>query len=219
MKQKRESGIFLTVLGVGTGNLNDAMMEQLANNGNGNYEYIDNVEQVKKVFIYDYNKFFTVAKDVKIQITFKQDIVDKYRLIGYENRVLENEDFENDSADAGEIGAGQTITAFYEIVPKPDVDLQTFASLELRYKKSDENQSRLISHNMEHQPANFENSSPNMKFGAAVAAYGMLLRNSEFSGTASYSDIISWAENSNIIDNYGLKAEFVSLVKSVKSLK
>ncbi len=212
IEDKRNSGVFFTVLGVGTGNLNDAMMEQIANNGNGNYEYIDAPEQLEKVFIYDYDKFFTVAKDAKIQITFNTESVEKYRLIGYENRLLENQEFENDSTDAGEIGANQTITALYEIQAYPDTDLSQFADLEFRYKKPDEDNSRLIAHIMNHPPKSFENASPNMQFAASVAAFGMLLRESEFSGTASYQDIITWAENSKAIDPYGLKAQFKELV-------
>jgi len=119
IEEKRESGIYLTVLGVGGGNLNDHMMEQIANKGNGNYEYIDNAKQIKKVFTNELAKFYTVAKDAKIQITFDSTMVDSYRLIGYENRALNEEDFENDSTDAGEIGSSQTITALYEQVADP----------------------------------------------------------------------------------------------------
>ena len=107
----------MTVLGVGGGNLNDRMMEQIANKGNGNYEYIDNASQIEKVFVNELSKFYCVAKDCKIQITFNPDKVEEYRLIGYENRSLNEEDFDNDTIDAGEIGAGQTITALYELVP------------------------------------------------------------------------------------------------------
>jgi Ca-activated chloride channel family protein len=118
IEEKRESGIYLTVLGVGRGNLNDAALEQIANNGNGTYEYIDNLEQLKKVFIYEFDKFYAVAKDVKVQVKFNSSNVEAYRLMGYENRVLNEEDFEDDGKDAGEIGANQNITALYEIVPK-----------------------------------------------------------------------------------------------------
>ncbi len=110
IEEKRESGIYLTVLGVGGGNLNDHMMEQIANKGNGNYEYIDNAAEIQKVFVHEKSKFYTVAKDSKIQITFNPTMVDSYRLIGYENRKMKDEDFEDDKKDAGEIGAGQTIT-------------------------------------------------------------------------------------------------------------
>ncbi len=118
IEEKRDKGIFLTALGVGMDNLNDGMMEQIANKGNGNYEYLDDITELKKVFIDEYNKFLTVAKDVKVQVTFNPDIVEEYRLIGYENRVLQTDDFTDDKKDAGEIGAGQTVTALYEIKPK-----------------------------------------------------------------------------------------------------
>ena len=118
IEEKRDFGIYLTVLGVGRGNLNDATLEQIANNGNGTYEYIDNIEQLRKVFIYEYSKFFTIAKDVKVQVEFNPNNVEEYRLIGYENMLLNQEDFEDDTKDAGEIGVNQNITALYEIVPK-----------------------------------------------------------------------------------------------------
>lgn len=118
IEEKREPGIFLTVLGVGRGNLNDAALEQVANHGNGTYEYIDHIEQLRKVFIYDYHKFFTVAKDVKVQVKFNPEKVEAYRLIGYENRALNDNDFEDDSKDAGELGSNQNVTALYEIKPR-----------------------------------------------------------------------------------------------------
>ena len=116
MEEKRQSGVYITVLGVGRGNLNDNGLEQIANNGNGTYEYIDDLPQLSKVFIHDYSKFYTVAKDVKIQVNFNPSTVKSYRLIGYENRVLNNEDFDNDIKDAGELGANQNVTALYEII-------------------------------------------------------------------------------------------------------
>ena len=137
IEEKRDLGVFITVLGVGRGNLNDGALEQIANNGNGTYEYIDNIEQLRKVFIYDYDKFFTVAKDVKVQVEFNPENVSAYRLIGYENRLLETEDFEDDSKDAGELGANQSVTALYEIVPfdNPDFrDVPTF-TIDFRYKE------------------------------------------------------------------------------------
>lgn len=136
VEKKRESGVYITTLGVGTGNFNDNMMEQIANKGNGNYEYIDCAEELVKVFINEKSKFFTVAKDSKIQITFNPNKVQSYRLIGYENRSLKQEDFANDSTDAGEIGAGQTITALYEVVLSDALAAGDFAQFDFRYKKN-----------------------------------------------------------------------------------
>lgn len=219
VEEKRESGIFLTVLGVGTGNLNDSMMEQIANNGNGNYEYVDNAEQVKKVFVYEYDKFFSVAVDVKIQIEFDPVEVLQYRLIGYENRILEDEDFENDSADAGEIGAGQCITALYEIVPAASIETSSYGDLELRYKRTAGESSRLISHQMQHKPLNFSDASGNMQFSASLAAFGMLLKESEYSGTADFQKVSDWAQSADISDPYGFKAEYRELINEAAGLK
>ena len=216
---KRETGIFLTVLGVGTGNLNDAMMEQLADNGNGNYEYIDNVDQLRKVFIHEYSKFYTVAKDCKIQLTFNEENVQSYRLIGYENRVLENEEFEDDSTDAGEIGASQTITAFYELVPNNAeiVDLN-LAALDFRYKFPTETNSKLINYDVNHSIISFGESTENMRFGASVIGFGLIMKNSEYKGTLTYDDIIMWAENAISFDNHSYKSEFIELVENAKMI-
>ncbi|MCF8303788.1 MAG: VWA domain-containing protein [Bacteroidales bacterium] len=219
IEEKHESGIYLTVLGVGSGNLNDAMMEQLANNGNGNYEYIDNVEQMRKVFIYEYDKFFTVAKDCRIQVSFDENTVDAYRLIGYENRVMDNEDFDNDSTDAGEIGAGQTITALYEIVPKEaSVQQGHFAKIQFRYKYPDQSNSRLMEHELNHQIQPFENASENMRFAASVAAFGMITKESEYKGNATLDKVSTWAENAVSYDPHGFRDEFLSLVRTAGSI-
>ncbi|MBT7095026.1 MAG: DUF3520 domain-containing protein, partial [Bacteroidetes bacterium] len=214
IEEKRDSGIFLTVIGVGGGNLNDGMMEQIANNGNGNYEYIDKAEQLDKVFIHEYDKFFTVAKDAKIQLEFDLESVDSYRLIGYENRVLENEDFENDSTDAGEIGASQCITALYEIIPasNPGTNL---ASMEFRYKKPDESSSRLLSENISFSPQPFAESSENMRFAVSVAALGLMLKESEYKGKLDYPMILEWAEDAVSYDPFGFKNEFIDIIKKV----
>ncbi|MCB0589184.1 MAG: DUF3520 domain-containing protein, partial [Phaeodactylibacter sp.] len=180
IEEKRDLGIFLTVLGVGTGNLNDAMLEQIANNGNGTYEYIDNLEQARKVFIYEFGKFYTVAKDVKVQVDFNPSVVHSYRLIGYENRLLENEDFENDQKDAGEIGAGQSITALYEIVPASGggtLNVPTF-SIDFRYKHPDEDISALLHLEVPDDGYTFNQASESMRFAASVASFGLLLRDS-----------------------------------------
>ncbi|UMB60674.1 VWA domain-containing protein [Lutibacter sp. A80] len=220
IEEKRELGIFITVLGVGRGNLNDAALEQIANNGNGTYEYIDTIEQLKKVFIYDYNKFYTVAKDVKIQVEFSPSNVESYRLIGYENRVLANEDFENDEKDAGEIGANQNVTALYEIVPKNNENTQatpTF-TIDFRYKNPDSDVSIPIELEIFDQGKTFNQASDFMKFTSSVASFSMLLSNSEYKGTSNYDTILEWLNATNLNDEYGFKAEFKELVKTAKNL-
>ncbi|MDT0691150.1 VWA domain-containing protein [Salegentibacter sp. F188] len=219
IEEKRESGVFITVLGVGRGNLNDAALEQIANNGNGTYEYIDNLEQLRKVFIYDYNKFYTVAKDVKIQIDFNPKVVEAYRLIGYENRVLEEEDFEDDEKDAGEIGAGQNITALYEIIPahNPDISLAALA-VDFRYKNPDSDTSIPIQLEIFDEGNSFDQSSDYLKFTASVASFSMLLSDSQFKGTSSYDKILQWLSATNLRDEHGFKAEFKQIVEKARSL-
>lgn len=220
IEEKRETGVFLTVLGVGRGNLNDWALEQMANNGNGVYEYIDNVKQLQKVFLYDSYKFFTAAKDVKVQIEFNLAHVSSYRLIGYENRVLSSEDFTNDEKDAGEIGAGQSITALYEIVPTNNHDLRDYPALtiDLRYKAPDSDVSVPMSYDIETNTATFSASSDYMKFTAAVAAYSMLIRGSEYSGTSSYDNVLEWLDQSNLDDPFQFKSEFRTIVEKASSL-
>lgn len=215
IKEKRDYGIFLTVLGVGTGNLNDYMMEQIANNGNGNYEYIDNANQLKKVFVYERAKFYTIAKDSKIQITFNAEKVDSYRLIGYENRLLNEDDFDNDTVDAGEIGAGQTISALYELVLKSTSESSVFANFDFRYKKPDETTSRELSHTIEGAPAIITEASENMRFATAVTAFGLILRESEYKGSANKQMVLDLASGSISYDQYAFKQEFLQLVNKI----
>lgn len=220
IEEKRELGIFITVLGVGRGNLNDAALEQIANNGNGTYEYIDTIEQLKKVFIYDYSKFYTVAKDVKIQVEFNPENVKSYRLIGYENRVLNEEDFENDEKDAGEIGANQNVTALYEIVPKNNETTQatpTF-TIDFRYKNPDADVSIPLELEIFDQEKTFNEASDFMKFTSSVASFSMLLSDSEYKGTSNYDTVLEWLNATNLNDEYGFKAEFKELVKTAKNL-
>ncbi|MCB9264127.1 MAG: VWA domain-containing protein [Lewinellaceae bacterium] len=220
IEEKRDFGIFLTVLGVGTGNLNDAMLEQLADNGNGTYEYIDNLEQAKKVFIYEFGKFYTVAKDVKVQVDFNPSIVYSYRLIGYENRLLENEDFEDDQKDAGEIGAGQSITALYEIVPASGgstLNVPAF-SIDFRYKHPDEGVSALLNLEVLDEGLSFAQASENMRFAAAVASFGLLLRDSEYKGETSCETIRQWAGGAVGFDPFGFRQEFLQLVEKAGNL-
>jgi Ca-activated chloride channel homolog len=215
---KRDQGIFLTVLGVGTDNLNEAMMEQVANKGNGNYEYIDNVEEVKKVFINEYSKFLTVAKDVKVQLTFNPGLVEEYRLIGYENRALTTNDFSDDKKDAGEIGAGQTITAIYEIKPVVNANshlVPTF-TVNYRYKLPAETAGNSLSLNIYDSGNSFIQSSENMRFSASCVALSMYLRNSPYKGTVSIEKIRSWASGARSFDPYGYRQQHLELLSRIK---
>ena len=184
VEQERERGIYLTVLGVGSGNLNDSMMEQLADNGNGNYEYIDNLAQLEKIFIHERSRFHTVARDCKVQVTFDPKAVAAYRLIGYENRLMDDEEFENDNRDAGEIGAGQSVTVLYEIVPTAN-GKETLASFDVRYKKEAGSTGIPLSENVRTGTAPITEASDDMRFAAAVAGFGMLLKQSEYAGSAN----------------------------------
>jgi len=219
IESKRDKGIFLTIIGVGRGNLNDAMMEQVANNGNGTYEYLGNYTDAKKILVDEYGKFFTIAKDVKIQITFNEETVQQYRLIGYENRVMDNEDFENDEEDAGEIGLGQTITALYEIVPAQSSDSNIeICNIDFRYKKSGENQSVLISATGEDKGNNFLNASDDLRFAVSVAGFSLILRDSDYKGDLTMQNVYEWANNSKSYDPFGYKSDFIELISSVMEM-
>lgn len=212
IEDKRETGIYLTVLGVGGGNLNDHGMEQIANKGNGNYEYIDNAKQIQKVFTYELGKLYTVAKDSKIQITFNENKVSSYRLIGYENRALNNEDFEDDTKDAGEIGSSQTITALYEVVLKDNSNEDVFATFDFRYKKPNASESIPLTHEIKGGIGN--TYSENMKFSTAVAGFGLMMKNSEYKGSVSKQMVIDLASGATSFDPHGFRKEFIELVKS-----
>ena len=220
IEEKRELGVFLTVLGVGRGNLNDGTLEQIANKGNGNYEYIDTIEQLRKIFIYDYSKFFTVAKDVKIQVEFNPEIVESYRLIGYENRVLNTEDFEDDTEDAGEIGANQNITAIYEIVPTVESNLlnDKAFTIAVRYKLPDTDTSIPMTLDIYDQEVAFSQSSDFMKFSASIASFSMILTDSEFKGDTSYSNISNWLNQTSLSDEHNFKNQFKTIVLDASSL-
>ncbi len=221
IEEKRELGIYITVLGVGRGNLNDAALEQIANNGNGTYEYIDTIEQLKKVFIYDYNKFYTVAKDVKIQVEFNPENVKAYRLIGYENRVLEDDDFEDDKKDAGEIGSNQNVTALYEIVPNNGSNNRsnpTF-TIDFRYKDPDSDNSIPLELEIFDQGKTFEQASDFMKFTSSVASFSMVLSDSEYKGSSDFDAILEWLDATDLNDEHGFKAGFKELVRTAKDLK
>ncbi len=240
IEEKRESGVFLTVLGFGMGNYKDSKMETLADKGNGNYAYIDNLLEAKKVFVNEFGgTLFTIAKDVKLQLEFNPAKVHAYRLIGYENRALRNEDFNNDKKDAGELGSGHTVTALYEIVPvgarsaaaiPAVVDALKYQqapatttaansnevlTLKLRYKEPDGDKSSLLQRTVPQGLEPAGRTSDNFRFSAAVASFGMLLRESEFKGSASYASVLQLAEGARGKDREGYRVEFINMVKSM----
>jgi Ca-activated chloride channel family protein len=211
IEEKRKTGIFLSVLGVGDGNLNDGMMEQVADHGNGNYEYIDCANQLKKVFIYDYLKFYTVAKDCKVQLSFDSTQVYSYRLIGYENRSLADSSFANDTVDAGEIGSTQTVTALYELVPATGIIPGSIARIDFRYKRPLEETSRLITREIGNTIVPFSESTENTRFAASVAAFGMWMKKSEYKGSVSKQNILDWATGARSFDPNLFRQEFISI--------
>ncbi len=227
---KRDKGIFLTTVGVGIGNYNEAMMEQVANKGNGTYEYIDNQKQAQKVFVEEFSKFYTVAKDVKIQLTFNADQVKSYRLIGYENRLLKKEDFTDDKEDAGEINAGQTITALYEIIPVAATlngsgsgQVSQFTTplftINFRYKQPTATSSQALDLQIFDTNTEYEKASENMRFAASVAAYGLVMRNSAYKGDATYEKVRTWATAAMTYDPYGYRKEFIQLIDKARQLQ
>jgi len=236
IEANRNDGIFFTVLGFGMGNYKDSKMETLADKGNGNYAYIDTLMEAKKVLIEQMGAtLLTIAKDVKIQITFNPAIVKGYRLVGYENRILNNEDFEDDETDAGDIGAGFTVTAFYELVPTSSdevvegidnsayleeefTDFDTLMTLGLRYKKPIDDVSELIEKEILVTDITSD-PSQNFLFASSVAEFSLLLRDSLYKGDANFEQIISRAALSKGEDEEGYRAEFIRLVELAKELK
>lgn len=234
IEQKRKEGVFLTVLGFGTGNLKDSTLEMLADKGNGSYAYIDSQREGHKVLVEQLSGTLqTIAKDVKIQVEFNPAKIASYRLVGYENRVLAAEDFKDDTKDAGEIGAGHTVTALYELVPadvksvdelryQPDtvkivppagtVGEELF-NLKLRYKAPASDTSALLEFPYNKGSQAFEGMSGDFKFATAVAGFGMLLRDSEHKGTVDVNRVLRWAEAGRGRDEGGYRNEFVELVK------
>ncbi|MEA3451483.1 MAG: DUF3520 domain-containing protein, partial [Bacteroidota bacterium] len=215
--EKRKTGVFLSVLGVG--NLNEGMLEQVADHGNGNYEYIDNVEQGHKVLINEFNSFYPVAKDVKIQVEFDSLVVKSYRLIGYENRVLENEDFENDSTDAGDLGSDQDVTALYELIMQDSV-LDNVKALEIsvRYKLPDQTTSNYFSLNAYNSNNSFDQASENLRFAAGISAFALIMRNSDYVGNATYNNVINWIQNVSTYDPFNYKSDLINLINKAKVL-
>ena len=240
IEQKRRSGIFLSVLGFGTGNLNDSMMEKLADKGNGNYAYIDTENEARKALGEQVaGTLATIAKDVKIQVEFNPRLVAGYRLIGYENRLLADKDFNDDTKDAGEIGAGHTVTALYEVVPagqkleNPGVDELKYSrpaeptqnantsellTVKLRYKEPAGNTSRPLNVGVPDRQASYRNASDNFKFAAAVAEFGLLLRDSRYKGQSSYAAAAELARAAAGADLTGRRTEFVNLVETARRL-
>lgn len=221
VENNADKGIYLTVCGFGRGNLNDSMIEKITNSGNGTYEYIDCEDELTKVFINERSEFVSVANDAKIQVTFSPELVKSYRLIGYENRILSQEDFENDKKDAGEIGAGQTITALYEVVPVDDyVSGKSLARFDFRYKKALGEDSIPLSCDVVDEENREDVLSEDFCFAAGVAAYGMILRNSPYKGSATYDLAKELIEvGSQSYDPHGYRHQLIELIDKAKGLK
>jgi len=238
VEARREEGTFLTVLGFGTGNLKDTKMEQMADKGNGHYAYIDSFREAQKVFVQEFGgTLFTVAKDVKIQVEFNPARVQAYRLLGYENRLLAKEDFADDKKDAGEMGAGHSVTALYEVVPvgatpvalagdsltyqhvslRPSANKTSeLLTVRLRYKDPKGTRSRLLSTPVTDRGATA--ASEDMRFASAVAAFALLLRDSDHKGAASFDQVLTMARNARGDDPSGYRGEFISLVEAARTL-
>jgi Ca-activated chloride channel family protein len=243
VEEKRELGVFITVLGFGMGNVKDDKMELIADKGNGNYSYIDNLQEARKVLVREFGgTLFTIAKDVKFQIEFNPARVQSYRLIGYENRLLNDEDFNNDKKDAGDMGAGHNVTALYELVPTgtdeniPSVDplryqakgvkdikennfSDEYLMVKLRYKKPDGKTSMLLEKPVRGYVNNLEDTSDNLRFAAAVSEFGMILRNSEFKGNATLEGAAKLARSARGDDEDGYRSELIRLINTVKDMR
>ncbi|MDQ1592096.1 MAG: Ca-activated chloride channel [Pyrinomonadaceae bacterium] len=240
IEEKRKTGVFLSVLGFGTGNVKDSTMETLADRGNGNYAYIDDMGEARKVLGDQLGATIaTIAKDVKIQVEFNPRQAAAYRLIGYENRLLRDQDFNDDTKDAGEIGAGHTVTALYEVVPfgqkfeNPGVDALKYRqpaevsansnskelmTIKVRYKEPDASDSKLLSVWASDTGGTLESASNNFKFSSAVASFGMLLRDSKYKGEARYADVAQLARAAAGADAQGYRTEFIQLVERAQTL-
>ncbi len=248
IEEKAKGGVFLSVLGVGDDNLNDSMMQKLADKGNGNYAYLDSLDEARKVLVQQINgTLVTIAKDVKIQVEFNPARVASYRLIGYEKRMLRKEDFNDDKIDAGEIGAGHTVTALYEVVPAgaepnpaasvPPVDPLKYQSspataatslgktaspelltVKLRYKEPEGETSKLLERPFVDDGKQFASAAPDFKFAAAVAEFGMILRGSEYKGNGSLGAVAEWAQEGKGADPNGYRAGFLELVRKAERL-
>lgn len=241
IEEERKSGVYLSVLGFGTGNYQDAKMQKIADKGNGNHSYVDRIETAKKVFVDEFGgTMFTIANDVKVQVEFNPRVVRKYRLVGYENRVMAKEDFNDDRKDAGDIGSGHAVTALYEVEPAgsyyidiPAVDplkyqqvgMPTTAAsapeamtVKLRYKKPGDSTSRLISVVVNDGKQDAKKASDDFRFASAVAAYGQLLRHSKFSGKIDYHEVLRLANGAMGADQEGYRSDFLKLVRETMKL-
>jgi len=239
IKAQRKTGIGLTTLGFGAGNYNDHLMEQLADAGNGNHAYIDTLSEARKVLVDQLTStLHTVASDVKIQIEFNASVVSEYRLVGYENRMLAQEDFNNDKVDAGDIGAGHSVTALYELAlvggphsveplrygttaaPTPSDLSAELAFLKLRYKAPGSASSTAIEHAIERSTmhSSLDAASENLRFSAAVAGFGQVLRGNETLGDFDFNDVLSLASAAKGNDPYGYRGEFIDLVRTAQAL-
>lgn len=240
VEEKRKLDIYLTICGFGMGNYKDGRLEEIAKNANGNYFYIDNLQEAQKVFSKEMRaNMFTIAKDVKIQVEFNPKWVQAYRLIGYENRVMANQDFNDDKKDAGELGAGHTVTALYEIVPVgvkseyvPKTDdlkyqqnqlsnqsqTNELMTVKLRYKPLKKEESVLITQVIEKNTQDWENASDNFRFSASVASFGMLLRDSPYKGKSTYEQVILMAKGAKGKDDNGYRSDFIQMVESARLL-
>ena len=236
VEEKRNNGIYISVLGYGMGNYRDDMVETIANKGNGNYAYIDNLTEAKRVLVNEFGgTLYTVAKDVKLQLEFNPQYVKEYRLVGYENRALANEDFEDDKKDAGEIGAGHTVTALYELIPTKGATTDglryqkqvkegfanELAFLKIRYKDPVVKDAKSVE---ESTPIPFtltdlSQTDDDYRFAAAVAEWGMLLRNSKYKAKSSYKQVIDLAKNATGKDEEGYRKEFIRLVELSEKIK
>ena len=232
IEEKRDLGVFLTALGFGMGNYKDHRLQELADRGNGNHAYIDNIKEARKIFVHDLKgTLFTIAKDVKIQVEFNPAHIRSYRLIGYENRRLKNEDFEDDTKDAGEMGSGHTVTALYEVVPASDGEKQSvqlkyqesrildealnseeILTVAVRYKDPDGSKSKKISETLTGKPVDLKKSSENYRFAAAVAEFAQILFDSKYKGSATFEQVQELAQGAKGQDVFGYRAEFLDLV-------
>lgn len=247
IEEKREYGIFMTVLGFGMGNYKDDKMEIIADKGNGNYAYIDNIQEARKVFITEFGgTLFTIAKDVKFQIEFNPARIKGYRLVGYENRLLNDEDFNDDKKDAGEMGAGHTVTALYELIPagsseslksidplkyqsdrkgskvaekvKPNLNAELM-TVKLRYKQPDGHTSTKVEIAVKGKVLELDETSDNFRFSAAIAEFGLILRDSQYKEDASIEQVVALAKQARGEDDEGYRSEFIKLVRLADSLK
>lgn len=228
--EKRSANIFLTVLGYGMGDYKDDKLELLANKGNGNYAYIDNLQEAERFLVKGFNSsMYTLAKDVKLQIEFNPKYVQEYRLIGYENRALENSDFEDDNKDAGELGTDQSVTALYELIPtqtqsqssalkyRTSVDSPELLNLKIRYKAPNDTESIEVEKAFTRELIDLEHTSERFRFSASVAMFGLILRDSKYKGKANCKNVIQMAKHSKSTDEYGYKGEFIRLVRTYKN--